>query len=62
VTQPAKGILETILLVEDDPAILKMVKLILEGAGFGVLSATSANEASLSGRLSPGLFIYCCRM
>ena len=45
--QLAKGTLETILLVEDDPAILKMVKVILEEAGFGVLSAGSANQARL---------------
>lgn len=45
--QLAKGTLETILLVEDDPAILKIVKLILEEAGFGVLSAGSANQARL---------------
>jgi two-component system, cell cycle sensor histidine kinase and response regulator CckA len=47
VAQPAKGTLETILLVEDDPAILKIVKLILEEAGFGVLPACSANQARL---------------
>lgn len=46
-TQPLKATSETILLVEDDPAILKMVKLILEDAGFGVLSASSANQARL---------------
>ena len=46
-TQPPKTIRQTILVVEDDPAILKMVKLIFEEAGFGVLSAGSANQARL---------------
>ena len=45
--QPSTAILETILVVEDDPAILKMVKLIFEEAGFGVLSAGSGNQARL---------------
>lgn len=39
--------METILVVEDDSVILKMVKLILEEAGFGVLSAGSADQALL---------------
>jgi DNA-binding response OmpR family regulator len=47
VTQPPKAIRQTILVVEDDPAILKMVKLIFEEAGFGVLSAGSAHQARL---------------
>lgn len=46
-TPPSKAILETILVVEDDTAILKLVKLILEEAGFEVLSTGSANQASL---------------
>jgi len=36
---------ETILLVEDDAAILGLVQLILEEGGFEVLSASSVNEA-----------------
>ena len=47
-TQPSKPSLKTILLVEDDPAILKMVKLIFEEAGFRVLSAGSAHQARLT--------------
>ncbi len=47
VTQVPREIRETILVVEDDSAILNMVKLILEGAGFEVLSAGSANQARL---------------
>jgi DNA-binding NtrC family response regulator len=47
VTQPPNAIRQTILLAEDDPAILKMVELILEEAGFGVLSAGSAHQAKL---------------
>lgn len=46
-TQPSQTTLQTILAVEDDPAILKMVKLIIEEAGYGVLSAGSANQARL---------------
>lgn len=45
--QLPEAIPSTILVVEDDPVILKMVKLILEGAGFGVLSAGSADQARL---------------
>jgi DNA-binding response OmpR family regulator len=47
VTRPSKTTLETILVVEDDPAILEMVKLILDEAGFEVLSAPSADQADL---------------
>jgi two-component system, cell cycle sensor histidine kinase and response regulator CckA len=36
---------ETILLVEDHSALLKLVKQILEDAGFTVISATSAKQA-----------------
>ena len=56
--QPAKGTLETILLVEDDPAILKIVKLILEEAGFGVLPI----KQDSSRKAFPEPFIFCCRM
>ena len=45
VTQVPREIRETILVVEDDSAILNRVKLILERAGFEVLSAGSANQA-----------------
>jgi DNA-binding NtrC family response regulator len=41
----ASGIHETILVVEDDSAIRKLVKLLLEHAGYEVLTAGSANEA-----------------
>ena len=46
-TQPSQTIHQTILVVEDDPAILKMVRLIFEQAGYRVLSAGSANQARL---------------
>src|SRR4051812_43152566 len=36
---------ETILVVEDDRVVLKVVKLILENAGFAVLAANTASEA-----------------
>lgn len=47
VTQPSKAPRETILVVEDDSAILQLVKIILEEAGFSVLPAASAHQASL---------------
>ncbi len=37
--------LETVLLVEDDAYILKLVRMILEDAGFEVLAASSGTEA-----------------
>jgi len=37
--------LETILVVEDDAAILKLVQVILQDASFEVLVASSANDA-----------------
>ena len=46
-TQLSQAVSPTILVVEDDPAILKMVKLILEGGGFVVLAAGSADQARL---------------
>ena len=36
---------ETILLVEDEPAILKVTTMVLEGLGYTVLTANSAREA-----------------
>ena len=43
---PLKGeVPETILVVEDDAAILRLVQLILEEAGFEVLAVSSAKEA-----------------
>jgi two-component system, cell cycle sensor histidine kinase and response regulator CckA len=47
VSQSSQGNRETILVVEDEPAILMLVRSILEGAGFRVLAARSANEARL---------------
>jgi len=42
---PCGGTLETILLVEDHPVLLKLVKQILEDANFTVIPASSAKEA-----------------
>jgi two-component system cell cycle sensor histidine kinase/response regulator CckA len=43
---PLKGeVPETVLVVEDDVAILRLVQAILEKAGFEVLSASSADSA-----------------
>jgi DNA-binding NtrC family response regulator len=44
-TLPIGGTLETILLVEDHAALLKLVRKILEDANFTVISATSAKQA-----------------
>ena len=44
-TQPAKNSLETILVVEDNPAVLRIVCEILEGAGFRVLASGSGTQA-----------------
>ena len=41
----AKYSLETILVVEDDPIVLKSVRCILEAAGFHVLTAANSTEA-----------------
>ena len=46
-TQLSQAVPPTILVVEDDAAILKMVKLILERAGCAVLPAGSADQARL---------------
>jgi len=43
--QPALGGLETILLVEDEPAILKMTVLMLQRLGYRVLAASNPSEA-----------------
>jgi DNA-binding response OmpR family regulator len=40
------GTCETILLVEDHSALLKLVKQILEDAGFTVIAASSATQAA----------------
>ena len=43
---PAAGIVETtVLLVEDDPAIVELTRITLEGAGFGVIDAATAEQA-----------------
>ena len=42
---PLGGTLETVLLVEDHPVLLKLVKQILEDADFTVIPAGSAKEA-----------------
>ncbi len=42
--EPAGGH-ETVLLVEDEPAVLRFARRVLEGAGYAVLSATSPAEA-----------------
>ena len=41
-----KGTLETILVVEDDQAVLNVVSMILKRAGFTVLSAATASQAT----------------
>jgi len=46
-TQPSKAVQETILVIEDDAAILRLVSVILEEAGFSVLAAGSADQAIL---------------
>jgi PAS domain S-box-containing protein len=43
--EPARRGTEAVLLVEDEPAILKMSKLMLENLGYRVLSATTPAEA-----------------
>jgi two-component system cell cycle sensor histidine kinase/response regulator CckA len=45
-TQPWRGTRETILLVEDHSALLKLIKQILEDANFSVIPAKNAKEAS----------------
>lgn len=44
--QPVEGTRPTVLLVEDHSALLKLVQQILEDAGFSVISAKNAREAS----------------
>ncbi len=43
--EPARGGLETILLVEDEPAILRLAALSLEAQGYTVLAAATPREA-----------------
>ena len=43
---PIEGPLETILLVEDHPVLLKLVQQILEDANFTVIPASSAKQAT----------------
>jgi two-component system cell cycle sensor histidine kinase/response regulator CckA len=45
VTGAGKNTLETILIVEDDPIVLGVVRSILESAGFCVLSAANSSDA-----------------
>ena len=45
VTRPQKITRETILVVEDDPIVLRSVTSILENAGFSVLVAANSTEA-----------------
>jgi PAS domain S-box-containing protein len=42
---PARGSHETILLVEDDPAILSMITIMLEQLGYAVIAAKTPGEA-----------------
>jgi CheY-like chemotaxis protein len=42
---PAPGSGPTILAVDDDPAVLNLVKLILENAGYSVLAACDGQQA-----------------
>lgn len=43
--EPPKGGQETVLVVEDEPALLDLNKLLLEAQGYRVLSASTPNEA-----------------
>jgi len=45
VAEPAMGGQETILLVEDEPAILQMTRIMLAGLGYAVLAASTPAEA-----------------
>ena len=45
-TQRLKNTLETILVVEDNPFVMKPVVIMLELAGFKVLSASNAGQAT----------------
>jgi two-component system cell cycle sensor histidine kinase/response regulator CckA len=40
--------MKTVLVVEDNPGVRKLVQLALEGGGFNVLAAASAKEAMLT--------------
>jgi DNA-binding NtrC family response regulator len=50
----AEGKPETILLVEDHLVLLKLVKQILENAGYTVIQASSAKQATLLEEEHPG--------
>jgi len=52
---PLKGTLETVLFVEDDHDVLELVTLILKSAGFTVLSANTASEATQFVANFPGI-------
>jgi two-component system cell cycle sensor histidine kinase/response regulator CckA len=43
---PFEGFFQTILIAEHDPDVLRVVRLILQGAGFTILSAASPSEAA----------------
>jgi len=49
-----KGLGETILLVEDDPGILEVVRMMLEGLGYAVLTANGPDEAMATAREHTG--------
>ena len=49
-----KGLGETILLVEDDPGILEVVGMMLEGLGYAVLTANGPDEAMATAREHTG--------
>ena len=52
--RPAQRGQETILLVEDEPAILKLTKRMLEQQGYSVLAARTPGEAHLLAREHAG--------
>jgi two-component system cell cycle sensor histidine kinase/response regulator CckA len=54
VTQPEKNTRETILVVEDDPVVLELVRGILERAGFCVLTAGNGAQAIKAESITPG--------
>ena len=54
VEEPPQRGNETILLVEDEPAIMNMTKMILERLGYSVLAAGSPDEAVALAKADPG--------
>jgi CheY-like chemotaxis protein len=52
--KPLPGGNETILLVEDEPAILRMTRMMLERKGYSVLSAATPNEAEALAKIHGG--------